>query len=208
MHPISPSRAITKFQGESFTHRILWTCALHQLRAGEKTDIDGAQWFLLSALLTAYLAYEAYLNFLGDRLAPDVWRREKEFFRKPPYQGINGKLEFILETLVSPKVNKGARPYQTIAWLENFRDLVVHGKPEKYEGEIEHPIDIEPQVLQSKIWALIERSAVKRAFEDVEKFACALHDSAKPKLSKDVWFGDKPFNGSTGYAHRKKSLRR
>lgn len=199
--------AITKYEGESFTHRLLWTCALYQLKAGEKADEEGSQWFLLSALLTAYLAYEAYLNFLGDRLVSEIWKCEKEFFRKPPYQGVDGKLQFILETLKPLKIDKGARPYQTVTWLQNFRDLVVHGKPDKYEGTIEHSVNIEPQVHQSEIWSLIKISSVKRAFQDIEAFVCTLHNHARPKVHEDIWFGQKPFEGSIGYIHRRRILK-
>ena len=53
-------------------------------------------YFHISAMLLAYLTYEAYINFLGDRFASETWRDEKEFFSKKPYQGLEGKLKFLV----------------------------------------------------------------------------------------------------------------
>ncbi len=50
-------------------------------------------YFDLSAMLMAYLTYEAYLNFLGTRVTPSDWENEREFFRKAPYKGTEGKLK-------------------------------------------------------------------------------------------------------------------
>ena len=48
----------------------------------------------MSSMLLAYLTYEAYINFLGDRFASDVWKNEKAFFAKKPYYGLEGKLSY------------------------------------------------------------------------------------------------------------------
>lgn len=64
--------AITKTEGENITHRVLWQCCLRQLEIARKTE-RGRKYFDLTAMLMAYFAYEAYLNFVGSRVAPADW---------------------------------------------------------------------------------------------------------------------------------------
>jgi hypothetical protein len=65
----------------------------------------------------AFLAYEAYLNLLISRRDPAVWQNERTFFSQSPYRGIEGKLEWLTDYCGQFKVNKGARPYQTVCLL-------------------------------------------------------------------------------------------
>src|SRR5947209_6836825 len=134
--------AITKSEGENLTHRVLWQCCLRQAEIARKIE-KGRKYFDLTTMLMAYFAYEAYLNFVGSRVAAADWANERAFFAKPPYQGTEGKLQRIVVVCGLPAVSKGARPYQTIEHLARLRDLIAHAKPDRYEREIEHSVDEE-----------------------------------------------------------------
>lgn len=197
--------AITKTEGENFTHRVLWQCCLRQFEISRKTE-KSRKYFDLTAMLMAYFTYEAYLNFVGSRVAPDDWANERTFFAKPPYQGIAGKLQRIVEVCSLPAVKKGVRPYQTIEHLAQLRDLIAHAKPERYELEIEHSVDKErPMFGPYRLEKMVSVELVERAITDVEKFAEQLHKAVRPKVT-DVWFGDSALRGVLGYAsHRSKA---
>ncbi|GAB6084285.1 hypothetical protein JCM30471_31990 [Desulfuromonas carbonis] len=84
----------TTINGELYTHKLLWKCCFQQFDAANKAIInfESSYYFELSAMLLAYLTFESYINFLGDRLAPEIWKSEKYFFNNPQYKGIDGKM--------------------------------------------------------------------------------------------------------------------
>jgi len=186
----------TEIKGELFTHRILWECCDRQLKAAEtaRRDKTGPLYFELSAMLMAYLTYEAYINFLGDRLAPEIWKDERNFFNTAPYRGVEGKLKKITELCNINDIRKGERPYQTITELNNLRSYLVHAKPDKYRKVIEHSRDNEPWLFHPKLRQLVTPEKAKRAIEDVQAFVEYLHAEAS-RYVDDIWFGDKALEG-------------
>ncbi|HEY9198044.1 MAG TPA: hypothetical protein VIR60_01680 [Gammaproteobacteria bacterium] len=191
-------KAITEREGESFPHRILWRCVLAHYERARSIE-KGSKHFDLTTMLMAYLTYEAYLNFVGDRLAPDLWAQEKSYFTTGKYAGLEGKLKKICELCDGLKVNKGARPYQTITMLSVFRDSVVHAKPYKYEDSMEHPVDREPDWWPRDSYDCVTEEQTSKVVEDVEKFIEFLHQKALPHIH-DKMFGDKALKGVLGYA--------
>ena len=193
------SVAVTTIEGENITHRVLWQCCLRQMDVARKTE-KGRKYFDLTTMLMAYLAYEAYLNFVGSRVAPSDWTNERVFFTKPPYQGTEGKLQRIVTVCNLPAVIKGARPYQTIGHLAQLRDLIAHAKPERYELETEHPAEQEPPMFGPyRLEKMISVELAERAVADVEEFVEQIHKAVRPKVS-DIWFGDSALKGALGYA--------
>ena len=109
---------------EIYTHEYLWrsaTAISNRLSA----DAEDIHHFFLPALLTTYLAYEAFINFCGYVLLPDLWVREKENFKG---KSLEQKIEVIAGKLPKFVWRKGERPYQTLRQLSAFRELVAHGK--------------------------------------------------------------------------------
>jgi hypothetical protein len=191
--------AITKTEGENLTHRVLWQCCLRQAEIARNIE-KGRKYFDLTAMLMAYFTYEAYLNFVGSRVAAVDWANERAFFAKPPYQGTAGKLQRIVVVCGLPTVNKGTRPYQTIEHLARLRDLIAHAKPERYELEIEHSVDEErPMLGPYLLEKMVSVELRERAIADVEDFAEQIHKAVRPKVT-DEWFGDSALRGLLGYA--------
>jgi hypothetical protein len=199
-------RVVTKTEGENLTHRVLWQCCLRQIEIARKTE-QGRKYFDLTAMLMAYFAYEAYLNFVGSRVAAADWENERIFFRKPPYQGTEGKLLRIVEVCGLAAIDKGTRPYQTIAHLAKLRDLIAHGKPERYELEVEHSADTDrPMFGPYRLEKMISVELAERALADVEEFAETIHKAAREKVT-DGWFGDAALRGLLGYATHSSSAK-
>jgi hypothetical protein len=78
---------LTTDEGENFTHRSLWCVVARQIENAEARP-SGALYDHLAAMVFTLHAFEAYLNFLGERLAPDIWNDEQNFFRKESYRRI------------------------------------------------------------------------------------------------------------------------
>jgi hypothetical protein len=191
----------TSISGELFIHKILWECCERHCQTAEKANAEktGPIYYELTAMLMAFLTYEAYINFLGERVAPEAWKNERVFFNRHPYRGIAGKLKKICETCNIRDFEIGKRPYQTVVELCQLRNYLSHGKPDKYEKEIKHSRDNEPVLFHSSLYDFVTPTKVKRARKDVRAFIEFLHSSASPYVA-DPMFGDKPLGGIIEHA--------
>ncbi len=190
----------TTYKGEHILHRQLWQIVAEE---AERATVLDREWFnpSLVAMVFAFHTVEAYLNYLGERLAPEIWKDERDYFRKEPYRGFEGKLRKITE-LVGQSWTPPDRPLATILELKQLRDFIAHGKPEKLRGVISHPDGTDAPYFAPTLWQkmVILSDKSKSVLSDVELFLCQLHDCAKPKLKvNDVWFGDHPLRGPLDY---------
>lgn len=154
---------------EIYAHEYLWrssTFLLEKAKAEKETFH-----LLLPSLLMGFLAFEAFVNFCGVVLRPELWKEEKKNFK---WKGIEGKLEAIAEKAPTFSWQKGQGPYQKIKRLEAFRDIVAHAKvvanqydAEQKEGgrhfQYNHPWD-----------EYLSVSAVEEARVDIKSFCESL----------------------------------
>jgi hypothetical protein len=84
----------------------------------------GTFYFHLSEMFFASLAYEAYLNFILRYMVPDTYERERGMGLKEKLRAIEREVGFV--------VDHTRDPYATVAWHEQFRDFLAHGKTEEY----------------------------------------------------------------------------
>lgn len=111
-------------RGFSPTHVILWRCCEAMAAQAEKEKV-GAFHFHLSEMLFAFLAYEAYLNIILRYMVPEAYEKERVTDLKEKLKAIENKVGLV--------VDRTKDPYATVAWHVQFRDFLVHGKPEEYE---------------------------------------------------------------------------
>ena len=64
---------------EIYAHEYLWRSST-ALEECLRIDSDNDH-LKIPALLITFLAYEAFINFCGFALLPDLWRKERENFR-------------------------------------------------------------------------------------------------------------------------------
>jgi len=185
-----------KVVGEYNTHMYLWNGCKELVKMGDevsKQKEHRSLYYHMAGNLMAYLTYEAYLNFVGLRLLPKVWKNEREFFGRGKYRGIEGKLQLILEKCGIPTIDKGRRPYQTIAKLGNLRDFLVHGKPWIYGKIVEYGEDEKPDMFPDKfIYQECSPESAHHAAADVKKFIEYLHEWVLKKQS--YHFPSKPLD--------------
>jgi len=112
-----------KIKGIAYPHEYLWRASSRSLTMAETNDRE-QYYLLMQSLLIAYLAFEAFINFLGECLDPDAWRNEKTLFNQRPYYGIEGKIKRLAERLPNFVFEKGQRPYQIIKKVGRFRTLL------------------------------------------------------------------------------------
>ena len=124
-----------KIKGVTYPHEYLWKASSKSLKMAETNEPE-QYYLLMQSLLTAYLAFEAFINYLGGCLDPNAWENERAFFNQPDYKGIEGKIKRLTEKIPEFVFKKGKRPYQIIKKVGDFRDLLAHGKPYHYTKEV------------------------------------------------------------------------
>lgn len=138
-----------------------------------------AKFFELGAMFLFFAAFEGYLNWLGTRIAPEVWKDERHFFRAAPFQGTLGKYRFLAKILHISDPDSSQGPFQTANDLLDLRNMVAHPKaeagekPAKFtEGDSRYPMKVNwkrkyppmrhsAQKIISKNW--LRNSIVKRS---------------------------------------------
>jgi len=166
----------------TYSYEILWRAAHTALDMAEIQDPRTRPDHLsIHSILTAFLAFEGFIKFVGDEIAPEVWKKEREFFAGPEFRGISGKLDYLFSLFQGIKVNKGEEPYQTFQKIKKIRDSLAHNHVLNYtEGtednnasfrttwdEFDTPEKIRPALRRlQELAELIRREAVKQLRED------------------------------------------
>lgn len=195
----------TEIAGEHFMHRQLWRVVRRQIDHATANPI-GAFHDHIVTMTFAFHTLEAYLNFLGPRLAPGIWRDERNFFRREPYRGIDGKLRKVLELAQVPEPDRSDRPYSTVWLLKELRDMITHAQAERFSQAIEYPPEYpaslreETRVDYMPFGALVTAENAHRAATDVEEFIERIHSAAKLLIPDDIWFGAKALSGPLAYS--------
>jgi hypothetical protein len=190
--------ARSTIEGRRFLHKELWRVVERQLEYS-KANPKGAFYDDLVAMVFALHALEAYLNYVGQLLAPEIWKDEREFFRREPYRGFDGKVRKVLELAGLREPDRAFRPYKTVWALKDLRDLMAHAKPEDFLLEVDHHVDDVPPLLTTKLDSVVTASAALEARDDVSAFAQSIHSAAASKIS-DIWFRDSAFGGVLQYS--------
>jgi hypothetical protein len=77
-----------------FSYEILWRAAHTALKMAEiKDPLIRVDHLSIHSVLTAFLAFEGFLNFVGMEIAPETWKNERDFFAGPKFRGIIGKVD-------------------------------------------------------------------------------------------------------------------
>lgn len=152
-------------------------------------------------MVFAFHTLEAYLNFVGERLAPAIWADERNFFRKAPYRGFDGKLKKVLELCVMPQPDFSVRPYSVVPILKRLRDTIAHGKVDAFESTVVHPTGKEVDPYTTSLDLAVTEAGAQQAVADLEAFVEELHTFAKVQLS-DVWAMDKALRGPLQWSTR------
>ena len=125
---------------ETYNHGILWRATQINLQLATSPNKD-AKFFALGSMLLSVLAFEGYLNWLGSRIAPKVWKDERQFFSKKPFRGTLGKYRYLAELLHLPAPDPSQDAFQTAKRLLKLRDRIVHPKTEAGNRSVKEPLN-------------------------------------------------------------------
>jgi len=120
-----------------YPHEILWRSSLQSLELIDGSESAREDRLSIQALLTGFLSFEGFINYLGLEMFPRIWNNEREFFSQGDYIGIEGKVAYLFEELPDLELRKGEEPYQTFKKAKDMRDKLSHPKPFQYTKIIE-----------------------------------------------------------------------
>jgi hypothetical protein len=176
---------------EIYTHEYLWRSASRLLKTAEEEE-EASYHLLLPSLLMSFMAFEAFVNFCGFVLLPELWKEEKKHFKG---KGIEGKLAVIVDKLPSFSWRKGEPPYQRIKQPEAFRDIVAHGKVIATQYVTEQKEDGSHFHFKHAWDSYLSIDAVKNAKADIQSFCQSLVIELR-KASDHPHLHFKAFEGS------------
>lgn len=151
-----------------------------------RSDQKGSWYFYLTAMLMGFMTFEAYINFLGTKLEPELWKDERSTFKERPYKGTNGKLLKLCEMHGVPFPEKGRRPFQTVCRLNELRDIVAHGKPDEFEFTVRHPAAKNPTTIKYSLDDYVSARKAERAISDLQTVVESLHEKFVARIGADL----------------------
>ena len=169
-----PEIVTTRVQQTTFTHRVLWECIQRQIEKAKETP-GGSWYFWLSAMVMGYMVFEAYLNYVGSEVAPEVWEKEREFFSKSPHKGTEGKLHFLLERYAINSPDKTTRPFASVFVLKAIRDEIAHARPHRVTYSITHPSDVIFPFTKQWLENRVNEREAARLLYDLDEFLEDIH---------------------------------
>lgn len=172
---------------EVYNHQILWGVAERNLRRAISSQKKDKMFYALGAMLLLFFAFEGYLNWLGNRIAPEVWEEERQFFSRPPYQGTLGKYRFLIKVLRLPTSDTSRGPFQTAKRLLDLRRLAVHPKAEAGDRAVEIADGSFPPCYRGKLEREVSNQKAIQARDHVARLAEDLHMEAKSAYPDLVW---------------------
>ena len=170
---------------ETYNHRILWGAAERNLRQATPSNRD-AKFFSLGAMFLFSAAFEGYLNWLGTRIAPEVWEDERQFFSRSPFLGTLGKYRFLAKILHLPNPDPSQGPFRTAKNLFKLRNMVAHPKVEAGERLVKSKDGYFPPHYQSELEKKVSPKAASRAKDHLKELAEGLHREAKQAYSSNI----------------------
>lgn len=196
--PTSTVTPTARLTSHHYTHQALWTGANVLRELGK--DPAGGLFASVASALFAYIAFEGFLNDLGETLAPEAWKGERSFFAKRPYKGTMGKLAFLAQE-AGYDLDKGRRPYTTLRQLDRRRSGLVHPRTVRLSKSIAFQDAREiPRWLDTDTLTFATDKFLEKVLSDLPELGTALLNAArktKPKAMRS--YPTKAFTGIIGF---------
>lgn len=175
----NPDR-VEKAEGEEYVHKTVWRVAQRQLANAEANPTGGMMDYLVALVFVSH-AMEGYANYLGDKVAPEIWKDERTRFPG----GLTDKFEALHEICALPAIERGNRPWQTIRGLKELRDSIAHPRIRVACKKTEFVADKEPPLF-AKSWldSVVSKTMAVRAIEDAHAIADRLHNAAMTRFPR------------------------
>lgn len=176
---VEGKKLIEESEGQEYLHKSVWCVVQRQLDYAAANP-KGALYDDLVAMAFAFHTLEGYLNYVGGKIAPDLWSDEKEQFRE---SGVIGKLKALCERCGLATPDFGKRPYGTVSELKKLRNAMAHPRPQEIGGTVEYDERNPPPLFpKSYLAKFVSHEKALRARDDVKCIADQIHAAALAKF--------------------------
>lgn len=176
---VRQTKFIEESDGEEYLHKEVWCVVQRQLDYA-KANPKGALYDDLVAMVFTFHAFEGYLNYIGARIAPELWRDERTQFRE---SGIIGKLAVICERCGLESPDYGKRPFGSLAGLKKLRNSMAHPRVRRTVASQEYDERKPPPLFSpSYLRTIVSHQNAVRARDDVKQIADRIHAAALKKF--------------------------
>jgi hypothetical protein len=177
---------------EVFVHKYLWVVAT-RIVDNNKTDESISFYDDLISMIFSFHTLEAYINYAGAVLNPELWKTERNYFSKNPYKGFDGKIRKIFELCKMNEPSRMERPYSTVWKLKLLRDSIAHAKLEKKAYVLSSRAGEMISLHHEPFNGVVTHENAMIAVDDVSNVIHLIHENAK-KNSSDFWFQYDPLD--------------
>ena len=175
-----------RVEDETRVHISLWkTCKMLEYVLEEKLEHVQEEYLYANILILQFFTLEAFLNFLGENLRPNIWKKERDYFYRKSIcgkRGTLGKFWYLADELGCKEyfeTGKGKKVYEFVEQdLKGIRDFFAHAKPEILHDERYRSPHKSPDFVENFIDQNIDIKNVKKGFQYVEELILKLHDKA------------------------------
>jgi len=169
-------RFIQESEGEEYLHKETWRVVQLQFERPEYSAPFFGLYDDLVAMVFAFHTLEGYLNFIGDKILPDVWEECERI-------SIDAKLTLILRECGLSKFEKARRPYQTVVALTKLRNSIAHPKTQKPKRRTIYAVGKEPPLFpKTYLDTMVSHEKALRARDDVKYIVDRIHCAAVAKF--------------------------
>lgn len=184
-----------RYRNEIFHYEILWRASQTAIDMAKiENEIIRPDHLAIYSLLTGFLAFEGFLNFVGEEIAEEAWKKEKGFFSGNEYKGVVGKIDYLFSKFPGTELKKGEEPYQTFSKIKQIRDILAHNRVRRYE---ECSVSENPSFEPS--WKNFDTpEKVKPYLERLKELAESIRGEAKKLLVEDYELSHLHFPAFTG----------
>jgi transcriptional regulator with XRE-family HTH domain len=162
---------------EEYTHQILWRCTQTQLRLARTCKQEGSD-FLLTALLLADLALEAYLNYVGEILAPKASSfQDQESNKKTTLM----KLRSLVKVVHAKYPDENKQPFSSVIELNSLRNEIVHPQV-RYDRADQLRKGRHRRPLRDELNQIKAERMLSDLYAFIEQLHTLFREKARPKL--------------------------
>ena len=142
----------------------------------------------LVAMIFAFHTMEGYLNYVGQKIAPELWKNGGMTFKT----GLSGKLNAVYERCGIGRPNQGRRPYSTLSELQRLWNRMARHPTRRPRGAIEildH--NRSPSLANSGLASVVSHRMAVKVRDDVKRMVDEINSAVisrfpQARLATDI----------------------
>jgi hypothetical protein len=138
-------------------------------------------------MVFAFHTLEAYVNFIVEKLRPDMLKR--------PFAPFDKKLGEVLERVNLARPDYTTRPFRTVKELQELRNIIAHGRREVISETHRHSDTEDAPREKGFLETEVSRQKAIFSAQDVKRIARSIQTAARKEFPADPSLKGEPLVG-------------